>query len=76
MFKNYWIEQHNKEVLAAAIESHIRKKYKNKCEPNYVEDISHEISSYLHKIKKTQYKVYVRMTEQTSGNYILTIEIP
>jgi hypothetical protein len=76
MSTNYWIEQYNKEVLASEVELHIRKKYGTKCEPIQTEEISREIASYLRKIGKTQYKVYVRMTQQTSGGYTLSIEIP
>ncbi len=76
MSTNYWIEKHNKEVLASEIEAYICKKYDNKFDPIQTEEISREIAAYLHKIGKVKYNVYIRMIQQASSNYKLTIEIP
>lgn len=74
MSTNYWIEQYNKEVLSAEIEKHLHR-HPVAFDPSMTEDISREIASYLRKIGKTKYKVYIRMTPQSAG-YKLTIEIP
>lgn len=76
MLTNYWVEQYNKEVLASEVELHVRKKFGATCDPIQTEEISREIGSYLLKIGKTKHKVYVRMSQQTSGGYTLNIEIP
>jgi hypothetical protein len=78
MITNYWIEQNDKDVLAQEIEKHIQSKYGVTFDVNKIEirDISTEIGIYLNKVGKTQYKVFIRITQQNDSIYKLNIEIP
>jgi hypothetical protein len=73
MTTNYWIEQHNKEILAKEIKAHLDALYGGKYAPSMAKAIATDIADYLKKHQKTQYKVYIRLALDTGE---LVIEIP
>jgi hypothetical protein len=73
MSTNYWIEQHNKELLSLEIKKYLDDIHGGVYDPNMAQELAKEIAAYLKKQGKTQYKVYVRLALETGE---LTIEIP
>jgi len=73
MSTNYWIEQYNKEVLAKEIKKYLDGLHGGVYDPTQANDLAKEISAYLKKHGKTQYKVYVKLAFDTGE---LSIEIP
>ena len=73
MSTNYWIEQHNKEVLAKEIKKYLDAIHNGTYDPSQANEIAKEIAVYLKKHNKTQYKVYVRLAFDTGE---LSVEVP
>ena len=78
MTTNYWLQQHDKEVLAAEIEKHVKKKFGTVLTTTTNNDhITKEIKDYLQKTANKHHNAYIKMTKRSDNmGYNYSIEIP